>query len=423
MQRLSKSGRQGAAIKRSPEDFIVEEITKSGKTLETGKAYDAPGVGMSESAQGRFAVFVLQKRDWNTTQALMRIAKACGRGRKSMGFAGTKDRSSVSTQLCSVFGADPEYVKKMSMKDISINGAWRSDEGVRLGDLKGNRFVVTARGAADIPAVGRIDAELGGVFPNYFGEQRFGFRNNNVEVGVSIMKGDFAAAAMSFLTNSDNETNAEAVEARKRLSEEQDFGKASEYFPKYLKYERTVLGHLSMHTTDFAGAIRKLPRQLSLMFVHAVESEIFNRTIELRIREGEGAVSPMKGETFCTADGNGWPEMGNIAVAESGTEKGYALGNILGYNTPSLSRYEREAIDSFGIEQGMFRLKGMPELSCKGAKRLLFAPYIGFESRMAEGNDGIVLSFSLPSGSYATVLLSEFFERSTGTNAGSSPVE
>ncbi len=410
MQRFSKSPRQAAVFKGTPDDFVVEEITKSGHILEVGRRYDADAAGDAQSDEGRFAVFVLQKRDWNTAQALISIANACGRGRKSVGFAGTKDRASVSTQLCSIFGADPDAVSRVQIKDLAVNGAWRGKEGVRLGDLKGNRFTITARGAADVRAIEVINNELGGIFPNYFGEQRFGFRNNNVEIGIAIMKGDFRSAAMSFLTNSENETKAEAVEARKRLGEEQDFTKALEYFPRYLKYERTILGHLAQHGTDFAGAIRKLPRQLSLMFVHSVESDMFNRAIEARVRNG--AVAPDAGDTVCSTDGNGWPDITNAHAAAASEKGAFLLGNIIGYNTQDVDAYEKEVLESIGIEPGMFRLKGMPELSCKGTKRMLFAPYLDFKADGAgTGSGDTVLSFSLPSGSYATVLLDEFFER------------
>ncbi|MCL4403697.1 tRNA pseudouridine(13) synthase TruD [Candidatus Marsarchaeota archaeon] len=406
MHRLSKQRRQAAALKQSPEDFVVEEITESGQILEVGRAYDAESAGMSASDDGKFTTFVLQKRDWNTTQALLRIAKARGRGRKSIGFAGTKDRTSISTQLCSVYGITPDELASVRIKDISINGAWKSKSGIKLGDLKGNRFTVTARGASDLESVSGIDKELGGFFPNYFGEQRFGFRNNNVEIGIAIMKGDFRSAVMSFLTDANNETNAEAVEARRKLSETQDFEKGLNYFPKYLKYERTVLGHLSTHSTDFAGALRKLPRQLSLMFVHSVESDMFNKVVEARIRDG--TIMPSEGDIACGADAAGWPDLNNVYTVGARKQSGFLVGNIIGYNTQKLDRYEREVLDERGIEPEAFKLKGMPELSCKGSTRLLFAPYIGF--RAVVKDESIVLGFSLPAGSYATVLLDEFIE-------------
>ena len=135
-------------------------------------------------------------------------------------------------------------------------------------------------------------SELGGIFPNYYGEQRFGYRKTNFNIGLSMLKGDFKAAALNFLTSTQNETMDDAREARKRLSDELDFGAALDYFPKYLKYERSMLEYLSKYPTNYANAIRKLPRSLSLMFIHSVEAQIFNWELDERIKEAQCSRMP-----------------------------------------------------------------------------------------------------------------------------------
>ncbi|MGI0134804.1 MAG: tRNA pseudouridine(13) synthase TruD, partial [Candidatus Micrarchaeaceae archaeon] len=222
-------------IKAEPADFVVEEITGNGTVLELNRSYSAGELGMKASEDGEFSVFVLQKSGWNTQQALRAIAKKLGKGVKSTGFAGTKDRVSVSAQLCSIFGATPEQLQPIHVKDITINGAWRSDTGITMGQLLGNRFTINVRDVQEGPSIKAINEELAGIFPNYFGEQRFGFRENNVKIGLSILNGDFKAAVMEFLTGSGNENRQEATEARKNLSETQDFKEALKSFPLYLK--------------------------------------------------------------------------------------------------------------------------------------------------------------------------------------------
>ncbi len=380
MLRLSKTEGIGGAIKDVAEDFIVEEIALNGTVLEIGKQCTREELGLPEASQdAKFTVFIMQKTNWNTIQALKVLAKRLGRGIKSAGFAGTKDRTSVSTQLCSMFGVKPEQMLGMHMKDISVNGAWSSDNEVKLGDLSGNRFTITVREPRSIENIDKINNELGGIFPNYFGEQRFGFRNNNVEIGIDIIRGDFRSAVTRFLTDSTNEKNEDAIAARKRLAEEQDYRKAAEYFPDYLKYERQLLEQLSMHPSDFAGALRKMPRSLALMFVHSVESYIFNIEVEQRIKNNE-------------------------------VEKG-AESNIVGYDN-EINDEEKATLESLGITQEMFKVKSMPELNCKGEKRLLFAPYSGFSYSKA-GEKDVRLGFALQSGSYATVLLDEFMKIET----------
>ncbi len=129
----------------------------------------------------------------------------------------------------------------------------------------------------------------------------------------------------TFLTDSTNENNAEATAARKRLAEEQDFRAALEYFPRHLKYERTVISYMSSYD-NYANALRKLPRGILLLFIHAVESGIFNAALERRIREGD-----FDSVLYCGSNFYGFPN-----VDKRSPEKSYGtpLGTIIGYETP-----------------------------------------------------------------------------------------
>ena len=107
----------------------------------------------------------MQKTNWNTLQALKTVARKFRRGVKSAGFAGTKDRTSVSTQLCSIFGAKPDELSRVHIKDITINGAWQGDNKIEMGDLVGNRFGISVREPSNWEGLDAIDLELGGLFP------------------------------------------------------------------------------------------------------------------------------------------------------------------------------------------------------------------------------------------------------------------
>ena len=410
MIRISAHEAFRGTIKQSPDDFVVEEIARNGFVLGKDTEVKSTDLAMEESASGKFAVFVMQKRDWNTIQALKVLAKKAGRGIKSTAFAGTKDRASVSTQLCSIFGAKAEHVSTLHVKDITINGAWQSETGVKLGGLLGNRFTVTVKSSdTKQETIEKILGELNGVFPNYFGEQRFGYRANNVDVGLAIIKGNFELAVMDFLTNTTNERNLDSIEAREKLANERDFTAALEYFPQYLKYERTLLEYLAKYPTDYANAIRRLPRQLSLMFVHSVEGLIFNREVEARIADFE--IKPERGDLFCNPDQHGFPDMATVGSSKSMKhgEKAFLVGNIIGYDTGELNEHERIILEEMGLSKEMFKIASMPELSCKGNYRVLFAPFTDFSYNVSGSSASLL--FSLPSGSYATALLNEFIKR------------
>ncbi|MGI0100418.1 MAG: tRNA pseudouridine(13) synthase TruD [Candidatus Micrarchaeaceae archaeon] len=409
MLRLSKGARASGSIKERAEDFRVEEITSSGHVLHIDETYSPGSIGFDDISNGKFSVFVMQKTNWNTAQALKAVARKFRRGVKSTAFAGTKDRMSVSTQLCSIFGAEPKDLSNIHIKDIKINGSWRGGEKIKVGDLLGNRFGISVRNASGAERIAGIISELDGLFPNYFGEQRFGYRGTNVDVGIYILKGDFREAALAFLTGTSGETNDDSRLARERLANEMDFKKAMEYFPMHLKYERSMLEYLSRFPNNYANAIRKLPRSISLMFVHSVESYIFNKELEQRI--ADRGITPANGDIICHTNSYGFPDMKNVAPFDgSKPDNAFIVSNILGYDTKSVTEKEQGAMDELGITTESFRVNGLNELNSKGTYRVMFAPFRGLSHRHDETGNGFELQFELPAGSYATVFLEELLE-------------
>ncbi len=393
---LSKSEGVGGEIKKMPEDFKVMEITQNGIVIQLDRLYAPNDLKMKEDKESEFAVFVLQKKNWNTVQALIEIAKRLKRGKKSISYAGTKDRIAITVQLASIYGVKAEDLEKIKVKDININGAWQGEK-VELGSNLGNAFEVRIRNCKRPENAQTIIEELGGKIPNYFGEQRFGMRKNNSRIGLSIVKGDLKKAVMDFLTDTSNEKDEEAISARKELEKTEDFENAYESFPKYLKPERAVLFHLLKYKNDYAGALRKLPRGILIMFVHALQAEIFNKELEERIKEND-----FKTEMYCKKNFYGFPDISQI-----GEEGDFPVINIIGYDTKAGNAYEEEIMKSMGISEENFKIKSMPEISMKGTYRPLFAPLKNLKHAYDEDADIIDLYFELPSGSYASVLLGE----------------
>ncbi|MEM3199184.1 MAG: tRNA pseudouridine(13) synthase TruD, partial [Candidatus Micrarchaeaceae archaeon] len=385
-----------ADIGQTPEDFIVQEITKEGVVLEIGKYYSPEDLGISGS-QGDFTTFVMEKKGWNTIQALREIAKKLGRGKKSISFAGTKDRNTISVQLASIYGKDPKDLANIHIKDIKINGAWKASAPIKMGMLLGNAFSINAYSKSDFTdKVEKIEENLGGKFPNYFGLQRFGNRGNNVKIGISLLKGDFSNAALLFLTDISNERNPAAIEARTRLRNEMNFSKALDYFPRYLKYERRVLAYLAKYN-NYANALRQIQRQLLLMFIHSVESYLFNEEVKYCISVGaENFVN-----AICSANAYGFPDLSTVKPIEKGINllkndtKHFEVINIIGYDT-NLNDYEKSLLDKLGLSLENFKMKHMPELNCKGSHRVAFAPYKNFSFSIK--NTQINFKFSIPSG-------------------------
>jgi tRNA pseudouridine13 synthase len=381
---LSKGSVSGR-IKDKEEDFIVNEIDSKGRVVDENY--------VPEESPGKFTLFVMRKRNYGTDMAIKRIAKYIHTTYKRFGYAGMKDRKAITTQLISVFGIDKARIEGIKAQDMELLNPRASDKGLTLGDLKGNRFslrIADRQGDAK-----DIEKQLKGYFPNYFGEQRFGnIRQCNHKIGYSILKGDYEQAVMIYLTDYSGEGDSMIVNARKELGETKDFKKAYSNFPKYRVHEMLMLNHLKDNPNDFINAIRTLPKFTMIMFVHALQSFIFNLEVSERIRQG--ALEPEENEYSYRID-----EFGFANEEEKGNGK--TAINLIGHNS-ELTEREKSILNSLGIEKEEFRNRSMPEMSCKGDKRAMLAPYVDFE----EKEDW--LSFKLGSGCYATSLLREFLK-------------
>ncbi|MBI5046586.1 tRNA pseudouridine(13) synthase TruD [Candidatus Micrarchaeota archaeon] len=405
---LSTASGIGGSIKTKPEDFVVEEILEDGTILELNKAIDKPEL---KEIKGNYLHFVLQKTNWSTSSAISEIANRTRVSQRLFNVAGTKDKLSISTQLASVKGVKKETLISAKIKDISINGAWYASDKVRLGHLLGNRFTITVRNIPVVQSVSqkliqKIQGQLGGKFPNYFGKQRFGSTRKNTHIiGQKMLKGDFETAVNMFLCDSSGEENAFASDARKQLKETGDYLSALKTYPKHLRLERTMIAYLERKPTDYVGALKSLPRNNLMMFVHAFQSHLFNELLSQRIKkmqsDGLSDLELEKGEYFC-GETNGFPDPDRSAA------EGWIVGKLVGYGSPA-NECECALLEKYSVKKDSFKIPLIPEIASKGGYRTLFAPLKDFSFNVCD-DSAFVFRFLLPAGSYATVAMREFLD-------------
>ncbi len=372
---LSKSNGIGGRIKVIPEDFLVEEITTDGRILKVNKNSEKNEI---DQIRGEYIHFTLQKRNWDTIRAIREISKRLRISYKRFGYAGMKDKNAITTQRVSVRNGSIEDLMRVKIKDISMKNFEYADEGINLGDLKGNRFTVTIRDSSldenqIEERINSIIRELRIGIPNFFGIQRFGaIRPITHLVGKEILNGNPEKAVMIYLTEVFENEDEESKRARKFLRENRNFREAIKLFPKYLGYENAMLNFLVKNPTNFSGALRKLPKKLRLMFVHAYQSYLFNKALSEYIRR-------------------------NIVVERL---------PLVGYET-EIDEVTSEILEKEGISKEDFaRVK---DLASKGRYRECFTQVNDF--RIIKIEDGIVVvQFSLSKGSYATIFLRELMK-------------
>ncbi|MBD3248492.1 tRNA pseudouridine(13) synthase TruD [Candidatus Woesearchaeota archaeon] len=312
-------------IKQIPEDFIVKEIPKF--ELDDG---------------GEYAYFMLIKKDYTTIKALQTISSKLNIPLKNIGFAGNKDKRAVTEQMISIRHIKPERIEKLNLKDITLKYIGQGSRPISLGDLKGNKFMITIR---DLDSK-KIRLRNPKNIINYFGPQRFS--RNNAEIGKSLVKKNFK----------------KAVE---------------------LMDNKEVRYYVEDNPGDYVGALRKLPLKTRKIFIHAYQSYIWNKTVDEYSK-----TMPYKNES--------------IPIMGFGTE----------IKNKDLRPMIRKIMMQQGITQRDFIIKQMPELSEEGSERNMYITPENFtavpdKDELNKDRYKAILEFSLPKGSYATVIIEHIF--------------
>ena len=414
---FSKTSGIGGKLRKKSEDFNVEEVVSI-----PGRSH---WIWMQESSNGKHQIVKIKANNWDTHVLVKELSRKLNIGQKSIGFAGTKDKRAITTQHFSV-KTSRENLSAINLENIELEFLHSSIKPIRLGNLVGNKFKIKVTSSSNNDHITNIFSELEGFFPNYFGIQRFGaVRPITHIVGEKIVQGDYEGAVLDYLTL--GSPIFAGHEGREYLSETKDFTKSLEKFPPHMLFERQLLGHLSRNKGDYTGAILQLPESLSKMLVHGYQSLIFNKVLDMRIKEGMDACLPQIGDYVMPADGYGGPDQRvTIEVTERNQSKlskrcregkAWVAGLLPGANSNfskgRQGELEKEVMNAFGVEFKDFIIDEIPELSSYGMYRPLFQKYNDIE--VDYDSDNPVFSFWLHKGTYATSFLREIMKSSDVT--------
>ncbi|MCI4368432.1 MAG: tRNA pseudouridine(13) synthase TruD [Thermoplasmata archaeon] len=409
-------------LKSRSEDFVVREIS----------SYPVP------VPDGPFTVLRVASRDWEQHELAERIAERLHLPPHAVSWAGTKDRRALAERLLSYRGPLPEG--PLGLRDVEVTEAYRARDGLSLGHHYGNGFDIRIEilgeplpSAFDRLRTTRLELLGLGGFPNFFGLQRFGeVRPMTHEVGRALVRGDPEAAVEVYLTWLPVEGEVLGAEARRSYAEHHDAARALSEFPREFRFERVLLDHLAKGH-DASRALRGLSRELRLLFIHAYQSWLFNRWLTARHDRGISLLAPVPGDRILrqlkdgTVSGKDAVPVGADNLPECvdlvGRGRARLAGPLVGYDTPPLEGEAGELLERLLEEEGVtrekFRLPKNPEVSSAGAYRPAWIPIppiaLRLESAKTEAattprGGGVWLTFALPKGCYATVLLREFLK-------------
>jgi len=336
-----------AKLKSSYGDFVVEEE-----------------INIDFSGQGEHCWIYLRKTGYNTDWVAQQLAKFCGVKKMAVSYAGLKDRHAITSQWFSVQMPGlptPDWAEFESVlsdsapqESVQVLQSVRHDRKLQRGALKGNAFTITLRDLSDTSdaMLSRLEQRCDEIaqkgVANYFGSQRFGRNYSNLDQASKL----------------------------------------------------------------FSNPRFKLTRHKRGMYLSAARSWMFNHILSVRIKSNvwnkrlSGDVFMLDGKSACFKD-----EMHNDEIIKDSIER---LSSNAIHPTSALWG-EGEAMvagDAAKLECSVF--EQFP-LYCEGltaarlqAHRRACRVVPGQMQGNRKGND-FVLSFTLPAGSYATVVLAEIF--------------
>jgi len=261
--------------KAQPEDFTVEEQIR---------LLPAPG--------GRFAVYRVRKRGVTTLRVRAQMARTLGLPQSAVVFPALKDKDAVAVQHVAVRSTGPA---RLTGHGFEAELVGRIPRPLTPADIVANRFTIALRDLSAGEAA-RIPERLAQVvrfgLPNYFDQQRFGSLAPGEEhIGKRILQRDAEGALRAYLTHRFVGDPA-PVRKFKAFARDHwgDWDALFEAAPRPSNF-RSVLTYLRDHPIEYRKALNLITRRLLSLYLAAYQSLLWNRIAAryLAARLGEAA--------------------------------------------------------------------------------------------------------------------------------------
>jgi len=448
------------------ETFTLKEENKlKVKWVKKGERGDRRNKRRDPKKKDEKFKFVLWKENMDTTAAVDHLCRILRVNQKLFNFAGTKDKRAITAQfVTSKLTPEVLIVANKKLKNVKVgNFELLNADHLTLGDLRGNEFNIVLRECEliseknDEPEFKKAKPDFEEIvakacaslnekgFVNYYGLQRFGTSSIAThEIGVEILKENYAGAVDLLLRpREESARNSFLTETRKIWAETKDANAALEKLPRKYCNEGRILFGLKDNPNDYVGALGRLARPMRQMYVHAVQSFIWNRLASYRLTLGDDIlvgdlVQPDENEKLkverVSEESIKKISIEDVVITMPGFDVSYS---------PLLDEFMDKELESLGLSRDSFsgkvkdyRLPGgyrklvvLPKdaeanviMYVSNEENLLISERDEFQEQMGEGllgdenkakegeknKVGISLKIKLPPSAYATMALREF---------------
>jgi len=271
-----------------PQDFIVEEIQADQTLSVVEPKNEAP----KNPETKKFTLYAdLVKVGIPTLEAVNRLAAALQIPPEKIGYAGIKDAQALTCQRIALPHIKYEQVRDLILESFFLTNFFYGKGSVAVGALAGNRFTIFVRlekhfTRAELKRKLAVLKETG--FLNYYHTQRFGgSRLLAHTLGKLILQKKYAEAVKIFLTTP-NSCNIKIIQGlRGRAAEKYgqwlEMKKVFTVLPYTFKNEIRLLEYLEKSPQNFIGALIHLQDQTQF-WIYAYASLVFNQYLSYAVR-------------------------------------------------------------------------------------------------------------------------------------------
>ncbi|HXG11778.1 MAG TPA: tRNA pseudouridine(13) synthase TruD [Gemmataceae bacterium] len=145
------------------------------------------------SGSGEYLYLWIEKRAMGAEYFVRQVARRLGVNPGDVGTAGLKDRHAVTRQMVSVPASAADRLGQLEGEGIRLLRVSRHGNKLRPGHLRGNRFRILIRDV--VPQAGErlgplLDRLRRDGLPNFYGPQRFGRGGETVRAGFALLRGE-----------------------------------------------------------------------------------------------------------------------------------------------------------------------------------------------------------------------------------------
>lgn len=152
------------------------------------------------SGHGDHIYLLIEKRDLSHERMVEHIGRALNVSRHDIGTAGMKDRRAVTRQWVSAPARCEPHIKEIENEFVRVLDATKHTNSLKTGHCRGNKFNIVIRGVgaeAQERATRIFDALSPYGCPNYYGSQRFGADGQTLLTGYKLVAGLMKPSAIS----------------------------------------------------------------------------------------------------------------------------------------------------------------------------------------------------------------------------------